>query len=94
MTPKELGLCQDNAGEWIAFCGNAAVLALRRELIRTSWEGGHKNLARVREIGEELFVVGGAPLMQTVAHDYGELSREGNLELLSIHWDGIGDWRG
>jgi len=94
MTPRELGLCQDKAGQWIAYCGNAAALALRRELIRNSWEGGHKNLARVRQIGEELFELGGAPLMQTVAYDYGELSREENRELLSIHWDGIGDWQG
>jgi hypothetical protein len=94
MTPRELGLCQDNAGQWMPYCGNARVLALRRELIRVSWEGGHKNLARLRDIGEQLFELGGAPLMQSVACDYGELSREGNREILSIHWDGIGDWQG
>ncbi len=32
--------------------------------------------------------------MQSVAHDYGDLSREGDREILSIHWDGIGDWQG
>jgi hypothetical protein len=69
MTPRELGLCQDNAGQWMPYCGNARVLGLRRELIRVSWEGGHKNLARLRGIGEELFESLAAPVMRVGAKD-------------------------
>jgi hypothetical protein len=90
MTPKELGLCQDRSGRWMAFCGNEEALALRNELIRSSWHGGKRNLARVREIGEALHALGGQPLLETVANDYAALGHEQSGELLEIHWDGIG----